>query len=90
MLQRLALLAVIISAAYWYWQGPYQDKINPDNETVLKRNDKAMSDCQRAKAYQRGATGSGPGEEMAQDQCANQLNLYFEKDHWHSYGTVRQ
>jgi hypothetical protein len=90
MLQRIALAIVIGSAAYWYWQGPYQDKVNPSYAQIVEKNGKAMSECLRGKAYQRGASGSGPGEELAEEICADELDLYFEDGYWHSYKTDRQ
>jgi hypothetical protein len=89
MLQRLIVLAVIIGAVYWYWSGPYQEKVHPSYEAMLKRNDENMAQCTRAAAYKQGATGSGPGPEEAEKACAEKYNLYQSKGHWHSYEVVR-
>ena len=90
MLQRLALAIIIGAATYWYWQGPYQDKVNPNYEQIVEENGKAFSDCLRGKAYQRGSTGSGPSGEHAEEVCADELDLYFEDGYWHSYKDKRQ
>jgi hypothetical protein len=89
MLQRLILLAVIIGAVYWYWSGPYQQRTNPSYESILKHNDENMAQCVRGAAYKLGATGSGAGAELAEQQCAEKFNLYQMEGHWHSYDRAR-
>lgn len=89
MLVRIIVFVAIVAAAYWYWSGPYQEKINPDYETVLKRNNEAMSQCMRTAAYQTGTTGNGPGPEQAERQCAQELNVYQHDGQWHSYDMTR-
>jgi len=88
-LQRIILLAVIIGAAYWYWSGPYQEKINPSYEATLKLNDENMALCMRGAAYNHGATGTGLDSSGAREQCAEKYNLYESDGHWHSYDAIR-
>ena len=87
--QRIIPLALIIGVAYWYWSGPYQDKINPSHEAILEQNDKEMGECIRAAAYQHGATGTGLGSSAARQHCAQENNMYESDGHWHSYDMVR-
>lgn len=89
MFERIVLLAVIVGAAYWYWAGPYQDRINPDYEAVLKQNDENMAQCTRGAAYKFGATGSGTDPETAERECSEKYNVYKLDGHWHSYGMSR-
>ncbi len=67
MFGRIITLAALIGAAYWYWSGPYQAKINPSYEAQLKKNSEDMALCMRGAAYQLGATGSGSGPEVAEE-----------------------
>ena len=90
MLQRIIPFIVIAGAIYWYWSGPYQEKIHPSYEAILERNDKDMADCIRAATYKRGATGEGLGASAAKGKCAEQFNVYESKGHWHSYDTVNR
>lgn len=89
MIQKLIAMAVIVGAAYWWWQGPYRDRVDPSYELILQSNDENMAMCQRAEAYQLGATGSGLGEEPARRKCAEEYNVYYEDGHWHSYEMTR-
>lgn len=89
MLQRLIAIAMIAAAGYWYWQGPYQERINPSYETFLEQNKQRMAQCTRGKAYQLGATGSGVDGEAAKKECAEELNVYWEDGNWHSYSRAR-
>ena len=90
MLQRLLVLGIVFGAAYWYWQGPYQQKVNPDYATVLDQNDEKMAACVRAKLYRTGVTGEGPNASAAEEGCASELNLYQSEGCWHNYKTSRQ
>ena len=36
MIGKLFTLAFIIGAIYWYYTGPYQDRVNPSYETKLE------------------------------------------------------
>jgi hypothetical protein len=89
MLQRLIVLAAIVGAIYWYWSGPYRERVHPDYEAVLKENDDKMAQCVRGAAYKRGATGRGPDSALAQQQCAEKLNVYESGGRWHSYKMTR-
>ena len=89
MLKSLIVIAIIAGAAYWYWTGPYREKHHPDYATILQQNDENMAECVRAGSYKLGATGSGPGPELTQQQCAEKYNLYEEDGHWHSYDRAR-
>jgi hypothetical protein len=89
MLQRIIVVAAVIAGAYWYWSGPYQEKINPSYETILEQNDEKMALCLRAAAYKRGSTGSGPDAEGASEQCAKEYNVYEKEGRWHSYDLTR-
>ena len=90
MLLRIIPFIVIAGAIYWYWSGPYQEKINPGYEAILERNDKEMDECIRAETYKRGATGSGLNTSAATKKCSEQLNVYESDGHWHSYDAVRR
>ena len=57
MIQRLLFITIIAGGAYWYWTGPYQERVNPTYEQQLLKNSDAMAGCMRAEAYQLGATG---------------------------------
>jgi len=89
MLERIVVIAVLAGAAYWYWSGPYQEKNQPDYEAMLRQNEAHMSECMRAGNYKLGATGSGPGPELIEQQCAEKYNLYQEDGRWHSYSRAR-
>jgi hypothetical protein len=88
-LERIIMFAVIVGAAYWYWSGPYQEKINPGYEVTLDQNDENMKRCIRGAAYKQGTTGGGVGGSTASKQCAEKFNLYELDGHWHSYDTAR-
>lgn len=89
MLQRLIIIALVAGAGYWYWTGPYQNRVNPDYATQLQNNEKAMSECIKSTTYRAGVTGQGPGAESADAKCAEELGLYQEKGRWHSYSATR-
>lgn len=89
MLQRLIILAVLIGAVYWYWSGPYQEKINPSYEAILKQNRDNMAQCMRGASYKLGATGTGTSSVGAEKECARKYNLYPLEGHWHSYDASR-
>ncbi|NND67576.1 MAG: hypothetical protein HKN19_08315 [Halioglobus sp.] len=89
MLQRLIGIILVAGAGYWYWTGPYQDKVNPDYARQLDNNDAAVSECIKSTTYKTGLTGQGPDAASAEANCAEQLNLYEEEGRWHSYGTTR-
>ena len=90
MLERVVVVAVILTAAYWYWSGPYQQRVNPDYATILEQNKQEMARCERGAAYQLGATGRGQSAEGARQNCAEKLNLYQDEDgQWHSYDKSR-
>lgn len=89
MLQRLVIIALLAAAVYWYWQGPYQTKTNPDYATVLDQNDEKMASCVRSALYRTGTTGVGPDAEGAHENCAREYNLYRHKGRWHSFGMDR-
>lgn len=89
MLERIVVIAVIVGAIYWYWSGPYQQTHNPGYEATLQQNETNMAECTRAGNYKLGATGSGPGPELIEQQCAEKYNLYEEDGRWHSYDRAR-
>ncbi len=89
MLQRLVLIALVVGAGYWYWSGPYQEKVNPDYTRQLDNNAAAISECIKNTTYRTGLTGQGPDAESVEATCAEQLNLYEEDGRWHSYGAAR-
>lgn len=88
-LVRLLTFAAIVAAIYWYWSGPWQEKVNPSYESILRENQEKMDSCIRGAAYKRGATGVGAGAEAAREQCAEQFNLYELDGRWHSHDMVR-
>ncbi len=89
MLQKLIVITIIAGAAYWYWSGPYQARLHPDYAASLRQNAEHMAECMRAESYKLGATGNGPGPELARQQCAQKYNLYEEDGRWHSYDRAR-
>ena len=89
MLERFILLAAIIGAAYWYWSGPYQERVNPSYEAMLKKNSEDMAECMRGAAYKLGATGVGAGPDSAEQACAKKYNLYQYEGRWHRYDMTR-
>jgi hypothetical protein len=89
MIQRLLFLAVFLGGAYWYWSGPYQERINPDYATILEENERKLEECIRAEAYRQGATGEGRGPEPAREYCADKHNLYLHDGRWHRYDMSR-
>ena len=88
MLGRLITIAVIVGAAYWYWSGPYQERVNPSYEQQLRKNAEDMRLCIRGGNYQLGATGEGRGD--IEQRCAAKFNLYQHEGQWHSYDDVRK
>ena len=86
---RFLVFVAIVWFIYWYWSGPWQEKVNPSYEAILEDNAEKMDLCVRGAAYQRGATGMGPGERAAQEQCAQELNLYELDGRWHSHDMAR-
>ena len=90
MLQRIIPFILIGGVIYWYWSGPYQEKVNPSYEAILERNDKEMAECIRAATYKRGATGEGLGASAASAKCAEDLNVYESEGHWYSYDAVKR
>lgn len=90
MLTRIIPFVLIAGVIYWYWSGPYQEKVNPGYEAILEQNDKEVAECIRAASYKRGATGEGLNASAAEEKCADQLNVYKSDGHWHSYDAVRR
>jgi len=88
-LVRIAVFVAIIAAGYWYWSGPYQDKVHPSYRLQVEANDEKMAECIRAAAYKLGATGTGVGAKVAEEQCAEKYNVYQLDGHWHSYDATR-
>ena len=89
MIGKLFTLAFIIGAIYWYYTGPYQDRVNPSYETKLENYAEEMRLCIRGLNYKSGSTGevqSGTPEDI----CASQNNLYRKDGKWHSYDDVRK
>lgn len=87
MLGRLVTIAVILAAAYWYWSGPYQQRVNPSYEQRLESNNRNMRECIHGLNYQSGATGTAIGD--PEEICAEKFNLYRHKGQWHSYADTR-
>lgn len=88
MIGRLFTLAVLIGAGYWYYTGPYQDRVNPSYETRLKQLEEDMKQCIRGLNYKAGATGEGTGD--PEQVCAEKFNAYKKDGRWHSYDDVRR
>ncbi|NRB37976.1 MAG: hypothetical protein HRU20_05845 [Pseudomonadales bacterium] len=87
MFKNLISLAIIAAVGYWYWNGPYQDKVNPSYTQKVEQNEKDLAACERGKSYISGAGGKSDGD--PETACAKKLNLYFADGHWHSYDDVR-
>ena len=83
MLGKLITLAIIIGACYWYWSGPYQQRVNPSYEKRLEQNEENMRQCIHGLNYKAGATGDVSGN--PEDICAGRFNLYKQGGRWHSY-----
>jgi hypothetical protein len=88
MLQRIITVALLAGVGYWYWSGPYQERVNPTPEQKLLENSENMRECIYNKKYaaSRTLTGIVNPEEI----CAEELNLYEYEGQWHSYDDVRE
>jgi len=89
MLQRLIVIVLVAGAGYWYWTGPYQDRVEPDYAQQLERNERALSQCIKNTTYQSGVTGRGPDAGSVEATCARELDLYKDEGRWHSYSATR-
>ena len=93
MLERIIAIAVVLGAAYWYWSGPYQDKVNPPYDMLLQQNKENMEKCVRTKMFAAGTGGTGgtgSSVKSAERNCAKELNMYDDEDgRWHSYEATR-
>ena len=87
MLGKLIGWGLLLSVAYWYWSGPYQQQRNPSYESRLQENTQKMEQCRQADAYRANATGEGGGN--TDQRCARKHNLYRHRGQWHSYDDVR-
>ena len=87
MFERLLVFAIVVGAAYWYWTGPYQARVNPSYGQKLQQNAQAMEDCRERRNYAAGRTLTQAGD--LEEICAKELNLYFENGQWHSYEDSR-
>ena len=88
MILRLVSVAIIVYAAYWYWSGPYQARVNPTYEQKLQTYQKQMSDCIRGMNYRQEAGGVNDG--IPEEVCAKRYNVYRADDgRWHSYDDAR-
>ena len=88
MVQRIRALALVIAGGYWYWAGPYQERVNPNYQQKLRQNDEAMRDCMYRKNYAASRTMTSAGD--PEETCSNELNLYQSEGRWHSYDEARQ
>ena len=89
MIGRLFTVALLIGIVYWYYTGPYQDRVNPSYELRLKQLNEEMQLCIRGLNYKAGATGEGTGD--PEEVCAEKFDAYKKDDGlWHSYDEVRQ
>lgn len=86
---RIVIFGAIVATIYWYWSGPWQERINPSYEAILEENEEKLDLCMRGAAYQQGATGTGPGADIARERCAEELNLYEENGRWHRHDIAR-
>ena len=82
------MLVVVAAVAYWYWSGPYQERVNPSYQQKLRKNSEAMSDCVARKHYAATRSATNPGN--LEELCAQELNLYEADGQWHSYDEVRE
>jgi hypothetical protein len=87
MLQRILTVALLLGVGYWYWSGPYQQRVNPGYEQKLRANAENMRQCIRGANYRLGATGTGEGN--PEERCAAKFNVYQQDGQWHSYDDVR-
>ena len=78
---------MVAAVGYWYWSGPYRERVNPTYEQKLLQNAEAMRDCIYRKKYAASRTLKDAGDTEA--TCSKQLNLYQSDGHWHSYDDVR-
>ncbi len=87
-LRSILIVGMVVAIGYWYWSGPYQERVNPTPAQKVRQNSNAMSDCIARKHYAdtRMATDSGDLEQ----KCMQELNLYLEDGEWHSYDDVRR
>lgn len=89
MLQRLIVIALVAGAGYWYYTGPYQDRVNPDYATQLENNAADLSECIKSSSYRTSLSGEGPDASAVEAACAEELNLYEDGGRWHSYSATR-
>jgi hypothetical protein len=87
MIERIVTVVILLGAAYWYWSGPYQERVNPTYGQKLAKNARDMEECKERKSYAAGRMVSAAGN--VEEICARQLNLYFENGNWHSYEDSR-
>lgn len=87
MLRQLLILAIVAAVGYWYWSGPYQERVNPTYEQQLRQNSQNMHDCMYRKNYAGARMLKDAGD--TETICSAELNLYQEDGQWHSYDATR-
>ena len=87
---KLIVLAVVIAAAYWYWQGPYQGADRTGVSAQLEENARVMKRCMRQErsiTAGAGMMGADSGSGDAESLCAQKHGLEFREGQWHSLRT---
>jgi hypothetical protein len=82
------VLAVVVGAGYWYWNGPYHAGRPDSDEMRLRENAEKMRKCMRREASMAGAAGIAGVGGIADDGeqlCADKYNLYKHEGQWHNY-----
>ncbi len=88
MFQRILVLVIVAAVGYWYWSGPYQERVNPTYAQKLHKNAEAMRDCMYRKNYAASRTMKSAGD--LEETCSEELRLYLSDGQWHSYDDVRE
>ena len=87
MIQKIFTLVLISSAAYWYWNGPYQDNQSASYDEQVEANAQDMARCVRAQKF---ASNYRSSKKLTTEQtCAHKYNLYQDGGHWHRYDGSR-
>ena len=82
---KLIVLVLILAAAYWYWQGPYQAGYVTDPQQQYEDNARLMKRCMREEisiASGAGMVGADSGTGDVESLCATKLQLENVNGRW--------
>ena len=83
---KLIVIAVLLGAGYWYWNGPYNQGRPTSEQAQLRENAADMQRCMRREKSMEGVGGMAGIGGMATDGeqlCAEKLGLYQDEGQWH-------